>query len=118
MPVENAMNASPDRARDPPVLAVHSGVTVIFEEGTVFTGLRQQVGERFTLARADIPEEFGSPEMGPIATGPGDLPVRGPQRRQRPAPAAAMELRTIRLGGRPRSGSVPGVIEVNALGAS
>ncbi len=49
-----------------------SGVTIIFEDGTDIYWARQQVSERLVQVRTDIPEEFGQPEMGPIATGLGE----------------------------------------------
>ena len=50
-----------------------SGVTIIFEDGTDIYWARQQVGERLDQVGASIPQEFGQPEMGPIATGLGEI---------------------------------------------
>ena len=90
IPVENAMNGIPriKEVRSFSQFGI-SGVTIIFEDGTDIYWARQQVGERLDQVRSSIPEEFGQPEMGPIATGPGrDLPVRGPQRPRQPAARA------------------------------
>ena len=101
-----------------------SAVTVVFNEGTDIYRARQLVQERLAEAREAIPAGYGTPEMGPIATGLGEIyqfEVRG-------EPACGveddtdecytpMELRTIldwfvalQLK------SVPGVVEVNTFG--
>src|SRR6185312_16153465 len=95
-----------------------SGVTIIFEDGTDIYWARQQVSERLVQVRASIPEGFGTPEMGPIATGLGEIyqfEVRNAPDSKRPR--SLMELRTILDWevARPLK-SVPGVIEVNAFG--
>ncbi|HIC03040.1 TPA: efflux RND transporter permease subunit [Candidatus Poribacteria bacterium] len=50
-----------------------SVVNIYFEEGTDIYFARQLVGERLQLAREEIPEGFGDPEMGPITTGLGQI---------------------------------------------
>lgn len=50
-----------------------SVVNVYFEDGTDIYFARQLVGERLQTAREDIPQGFGEPEMGPIATGLGQI---------------------------------------------
>ncbi len=119
IPVENAMNGIPHikEVRSFTQFGI-SGVTIIFEDGTDMYWARQQVGERLTQARSEIPDEFGQPEMGPIATGLGEIfqfEVRN--RADNPEPHSLMELRTIldwEIARRLKS--VPGVVEVNALG--
>ena len=119
IPVENAMNGIPriKEIRSYSQVGV-SGVTIIFEDGTDIYWARQQVSERLVQVHASIPEGFGTPEMGPVATGLGEIyqfEVRNaPGSRQ---PRSLMDLRTILDWdvARPLK-SVPGVIEVNALG--
>ena len=102
-----------------------SAVTVVFDEGSDIYRARQLVQERLAEAREAIPEGYGTPEMGPIATGLGEIyqfEVRG-----EPMCSAGgvdtddcyspMELRTIldwfvayQLK------SVPGVVEINTFG--
>lgn len=93
-----------------------SQVTVIFEEGTDIYFARQQVQERLQAAREEIPEGFGTPEMGPISTGLGEIfqytidaePGSG---------IDATELRTLQdwvVAQQLRA--VPGVAEVNSFG--
>lgn len=48
-----------------------SVVNVYFKDGMDIYFARQLVGERLQEAREQIPEGFGEPEMGPIATGMG-----------------------------------------------
>ncbi len=73
-PVEVAMNGLPNLKE---VRSVSNfGLSVIniyFEDGTDIYFARQLVGERLQLAREEIPEGFGEPEMGPITTGLGQI---------------------------------------------
>ena len=119
IPVENAMNGIPriKEVRSFSQFGI-SGVTIVFQDGTDIYWARQQVGERLDQARSSIPQEFGQPEMGPIATGLGEIyqfEVRNAE--GSPPPRSPMELRTIldwEVARRLKS--VPGVVEVNALG--
>src|SRR5690349_16453847 len=74
IPVENAMNGIPKikEIRSFSQFGI-SGVTIIFQDGTDIYWARQQVSERLAKVREDIPEGFGTPEMGPIATGLGEI---------------------------------------------
>ena len=95
-----------------------SVVTIVFEErmGTYLP--RQLIAEKIKSASANIPEGFGTPEMGPITTGLGEiyqytLDVKpGYEKRYSP-----MDLRTIQdwLVKRQLSG-IKGVVEVNSWG--
>jgi len=125
-PVEAAMSGLPriEEIRSVSKFGL-SVVTVVFEEGTDIYWSRQLVGERLTAARAQIPEGYGEPEMGPISTGLGEIyqfEVRG-----EPMCASGeldtddcytpMELRTILdwfVNYQLRS--VPGIVEVNSFG--
>src|SRR3954454_6651054 len=72
IPVENSMNWIP-RIKEVRSITQFgfSSVTIVFEEGTDIYWARQRVNERLLQVREDIPEGFGSPSMGPIATGLG-----------------------------------------------
>ena len=95
-----------------------SVVTIVFDEkmGTYLP--RQLIAEKIKNASANIPEGFGTPEMGPISTGLGEiyqyiLDVRpGYEDRY-----SIMDLRTMQdwLVRRQLSG-IPGVVEVNTWG--
>lgn len=116
-PVEAAMSGLPGVTEIRSVSRFGlSAVTVVFEEGTDIYRARQLVNERLQQARNNIPEGFGEPEMGPIATGLGEIYQF--QVRSKPGyKHSLMELRSIldwdiafKLRG------VPGVIEVNTFG--
>jgi cobalt-zinc-cadmium resistance protein CzcA len=124
-PVESAMAGIPDveEVRSVSKFGL-SSVTVVFEEGTDIYRGRQLVQERLADAREAIPEGYGAPELGPIATGLGEIyqfevggEPRCPIGEDRPDCWSPMELRTIldwfvayQLK------SVPGVVEVNTFG--
>ncbi|GJM21448.1 MAG: cation efflux system protein [Planctomycetota bacterium] len=88
-----------------------SQITVIFEEGTEIYFARQLVMER--LHTAALPEGVGRPELGPVATGLGEVyhySVTG-------AGKSLEELTTLHDWViKPRLRSVPGVAEVNTWG--
>ncbi|MCA9564749.1 MAG: efflux RND transporter permease subunit, partial [Myxococcales bacterium] len=126
VPVESAMAGLPnvEEVRSLSRFGL-SAVTVVFEEGTDIYFARQMVSERLSEARADIPEGYGSPEMGPISTGLGEIyqfEVRGDPMCPPDGPDTdecytLMELRTIldwyvAYQLRP----IPGVVEVNPFG--
>ncbi|MEQ9319154.1 MAG: efflux RND transporter permease subunit, partial [Polyangiaceae bacterium] len=50
-----------------------SQVTLIFEDGTDIYWARQLVGERLSEAKESLPDGIGEPQMGPIATGLGEI---------------------------------------------
>jgi len=95
-----------------------SVVTIVFEEkmGTYLP--RQLISEKIKAASANIPEEFGTPEMGPITTGLGEIyqyildVEEGYEDKY-----STMELRTIQdwIAKRQLSG-IPGIVEVNTWG--
>ncbi len=93
-----------------------SQVTVIFKEGTDIYFARQQVQERLQAAREEIPEGFGTPEMGPISTGLGEI-FQYTIEAKPGSGIDATELRTLQdwvVAQQLRA--VPGVAEVNSFG--
>ena len=95
-----------------------SVVTVVFRDDLGTYLPRQLIGEKILAAKEQIPEGFGSPEMGPISTGLGEiyqyiLDVE-PGFKGRYSPS---DLRTIQdwIVKRQLSG-IPGVVEVNTWG--
>ena len=48
-------------------------VTVVFKEKTDIYWARQQISERLAEAEKQIPEGIGTPEMGPVTTGLGEI---------------------------------------------
>jgi len=92
-----------------------SAVTVIFHDTTDVWFARQLVMERLRAVEADIPPQFGRPEMAPVSTGLGviyQFVVRG----QGHSPMALRELLDWEIS--PALRSVPGIIEVNAYGGA
>ena len=73
-PIEVAMNGMPDLEEIRSVSNFGlSVVNIYFEDGTDIYFARQLVNERLQQAREQIPPGFGDPEMGPIATGMGQI---------------------------------------------
>jgi heavy metal efflux system protein len=73
-PVEVAMNGLPSLKEIRSVSNFGlSVINIYFEDGTDIYFARQLVNERLQLAREEIPEGFGDPEMGPITTGLGQI---------------------------------------------
>ncbi len=71
-PIEISMNGLPgiENIRSVSNFGL-SVVNIYFKEGLDIYFCRQLVGERLQEARDQIPDGFGEPEMGPIATGMG-----------------------------------------------
>src|SRR6185295_5161199 len=116
-PVEVAMSGLPDLAEIRSVSKFGlSAVTVVFDDSVDTYFARQLVLERLSEARDEIPEGIGSPEMGPISTGLGEIY----QYELRGAPGSgydATALRTVQdWSVRRQLLGVPGVTEVNSFG--
>ncbi len=119
-PVEVAMSGLPDIEEIRSVSKFGlSAVTVVFDDAVDTYFARQLVLERLSQAREQIPQNIGSPEMGPISTGLGEIY----QYELRPAPGEegkkydATALRTIQdWSVRRQLLGVPGVTEVNSFG--
>ncbi len=90
-----------------------SAVTVTFEEKIDIYFARQLIFERLAAARESIPEGLGTPEIGPISTGLGEIyqfEVKGEG-------YSLMDLRSILEWDIAfKLKSVPGVVEVNTYG--
>jgi len=98
-----------------------SQVTVVFEDGTSIYFARQLINERLQTAREQLPPGV-SPEMGPIATGLGEIFMytieAGPgAKKPDGSPYTAEDLRTLQDWViRPQLRGTPGVTEVNSIG--
>ena len=95
-----------------------SVVTIIFEDGMGTYLPRQLVQEKLNVVRQQIPEQFGSPYMGPITTGLGEIyqytiePKPGYETTYSPT-----ELRTIQDWIVKRQMAlVDGVVDINSFG--
>lgn len=95
-----------------------SVVTIVFNDDMGTYLPRQLIAEKIKSASANIPKGFGTPQMGPITTGLGEIyqyildVKKGYKDRYTP-----MELRTIQdwVVKRQLAG-IPGVVEVNTWG--
>lgn len=116
-PVEVAMSGLPGitELRSVSMFGL-SAVTVVFSEATDIYAARQLVLERLSQARDDIPESVGTPEMGPIATGLGEIY----QYELRATSGASFDLAALRTiqdwDVRRQLLAVPGITEVNSFG--
>jgi len=90
-----------------------SAVYVTFQDATDLPGARSMVMERLNQAKEAMPAGVGSPQMGPTATGLGEVyqfEVRGPGH-------TPMELRRIlQWTIAPKLRLVPGITDVNIYG--
>lgn len=95
-----------------------SVVTIVFEDGYDIYWCRQQVTERMSVVKDEIPKEAGTPELAPVTTGLGEIyqyvvkPKKGYEKQN-----DLIELRTIQdwIIRRQLLGT-PGVAEVSSFG--
>ncbi|MGH8530344.1 MAG: efflux RND transporter permease subunit [Nevskiales bacterium] len=98
-----------------------SQVTVVFEDGTDIYFARNLVGQRLQEVKAQLPEGL-EPEMGPIATGLGEIfmftvSAQPGAKKADGTPYDSTELHTVMdwiVG--PQLAKVPGVTEINNVG--
>ena len=113
-PVENAMAGLPGMKgiRSTTRFGL-SAVYVTFEDSADANTIRAMVFERLQRARETMPPGVGAPQMGPIATGLGEVyqfEVRGPGH-------TPMELRQVlQWTIAPKLRLVPGITDVNIYG--
>ena len=115
-PVETAMSGLPDVAEIRSVSKFGlSAVTIVFDDSVDTYFARQLVLERLAQAREQIPENIGSPEMGPISTGLGEIyqyELQSPD-----GSYDAKALRTVQdWNVRRQLLGVPGATEINSFG--
>jgi cobalt-zinc-cadmium resistance protein CzcA len=114
VPVERAMAGMPHMTEIRSLSKYGiSVVTVAFEDSTDIYFARQVVSERMRAAEDAVPREYGTPEMGPISSGLGEIyqfVVRGDGK----SPRALKE--TLDWYVAPQLRMVPGVVEVNSFG--
>ena len=116
-PVEVAMSGLPDVEEIRSVSKFGlSAVTIVFDESVDTYFARQLVLERLAQAREQIPESVGSPEMGPISTGLGEIY----QYELRAAPGSGYDAKSLRTvqdwNVRRQLLGVPGATEINSFG--
>lgn len=115
-PVEVAMSGLPDIVEIRSVSKFGlSAVTIVFDDSVDTYFARQLVLERLAAAREEIPETIGSPEMGPISTGLGEIYQY--QLRSTDGSYDETALRTIQdWNVRRQLLGVPGATEINSFG--
>ncbi|MBK9214697.1 MAG: efflux RND transporter permease subunit [Chloracidobacterium sp.] len=115
-PVETAMSGLPDLVEIRSISRFGlSAVTIVFDDSVDTYFARQLVLERLSEARDTIPENIGSPEMGPISTGLGE--VYQYELRATDGKFDQTQLRTIQdWSVRRQLLGVPGVTEINSFG--
>ncbi|MBK9532457.1 MAG: CusA/CzcA family heavy metal efflux RND transporter [Chitinophagaceae bacterium] len=95
-----------------------SVITIVFKENMDVYFARQLIAEKLKMAEAEIPAGLGTPEMGPVTTGLGEVyqyvihPKKGSEQKY-----SAMDLRTMQdwIVGRQLTG-IAGVAEVTGFG--
>ncbi len=95
-----------------------SVITVVFKEDMDIYFARQLIAEKLKMAESEIPAGMGTPEMGPVTTGLGEIyqyvihPKKGSEQKY-----SAMDLRTMQdwIVGRQLTG-ITGVAEVTGFG--
>ena len=113
-PIENAMAGLPalSSVRSLSRFGL-SAVYVTFDDGADLGQARALANERLQTARETMPPNVGTPELGPLATGLGEIfqfEVRGPGH-------TPMELRQLlQWTITPKLKLVPGVVDVNIYG--
>lgn len=118
-PVELAMSNLPDVEEVRSISRFGlSVVTIVFKDGMGTYLPRQLISEKLNEVKEDIPNQFGSPEMGPITTGLGEIyqytlqPKKGYENAFSPT-----ELRSIQDWIVTRQMALTkGVVEVNSFG--
>ena len=115
-PVETAMSGLPDIEEIRSVSKFGlSAVTIVFDDSVDSYFARQLVLERLAQAREQIPESIGSPEMGPISTGLGEIYQY--ELRSSDGSYDAKALRTVQdWNVRRQLLGVPGATEINSFG--
>ena len=92
-------------------------VTVIFKDDMGTYLPRQLVQEKLSAVKEEIPQGMGSPEMGPITTGLGEIYLYSLEADT--SLYTPQELRTIQdWTVRRQLSMIPGVVEVNSMGGS
>jgi cobalt-zinc-cadmium resistance protein CzcA len=113
-PIETGLNGLPGLAEIRSVTrSGMSAVTVVFDEDADVWFARQLVLERLRSIEADIPSQFGKPELAPVSTGLGEI-YQFVLRSDRHTPTELRSMLEWEIG--PSLRTVRGVIEVNALG--
>jgi cobalt-zinc-cadmium resistance protein CzcA len=114
VPVERAMAGIPRGVQTRSVSKYGlSVVTIVFREGTDIYLARQLVAERMREAQEAVPSQYGTPEMGPISTGLGEI-FQFTVRSDRHSLMEIEEILDWQIA--PQLRSVGGIVEVTIFG--
>lgn len=114
VPVERAMAGLP-RTTEIRSISKYglSVVTIVFRDDTDIYFARQLVNERMREVQNAVPPQYGSPEMGPISSGLGEI-FQFTVKNDR---LTLMQLgETLSWQIAPQLRTVPGIVEVNSFG--
>ncbi len=114
VPVERAMAGIPNTTeiRSMSKYGI-SVITVVFRDGTDIYFARQLVNERMGEAQDAIPGQYGTPEMGPISSGLGEI-FQFVVQNDKLTLMQLEELLDWQIA--PALRTVPGIVEVNSFG--
>ncbi|HEX2673546.1 MAG TPA: efflux RND transporter permease subunit, partial [Polyangiaceae bacterium] len=114
IPVERAMAGVPNSTQVRSISKYGlSVVTVVFSDETNVYFARQLVNERIREAQSAVPSEYGTPELGPISSGLGEI-FQFVVKNERLSLMQREEILDWQIA--PQLRTVPGVVEVNSFG--
>jgi len=114
IPVERAMAGLPNSTQVRSISKYGlSVVTVVFKDDTNIYFARQLVNERIREAQNAVPSGYGTPELGPISSGLGEI-LQFVVQNDNLSLMQREELLAWQIG--PQLRTVPGVVEVNSFG--
>ncbi len=114
VPIERAMAGVPHSTQVRSISKYGlSVVTIVFTDETDIYFARQLVNERMRQAQSTVPTRYGTPEMGPISSGLGEV-YQFVVRNDQLTLMQREELLDWQIA--PQLRTVPGIIEVNSFG--
>lgn len=114
IPVERAMAGVPHSSQVRSISKYGlSVVTVVFTDETNIYFARQLVSERIREAQSAVPPEYGTPELGPISSGLGEI-FQFVVKNEQLSLMQREEVLDWQIA--PQLRTVPGVVEVNSFG--
>jgi cobalt-zinc-cadmium resistance protein CzcA len=118
-PIEQSMANLPDLEETRSISRFGlSVITIVFDDDVNIYFARQLISERLNEATEQIPKGIGTPELGPVSTGLGEIyqyilhPKKGSENKY-----SAMDLRSMQdwIVARQLNGT-PGIAEINSFG--
>jgi cobalt-zinc-cadmium resistance protein CzcA len=114
IPVERAMAGIPKTVQVRSISKYGlSVVTIVFRDDTDIYFARQLVNERMREAQQRVPAQYGTPQLGPITTGLGEI-YQFTVENDRLTPMQVKEILDWQVA--PQLKAVPGVVDLNSFG--